>query len=85
MNLSRTIEADLLACVKPFFGSWPMLRGFSVREDLCVVELTCFPELSAKSTAALCEGLSGALLDLLEERPEAAGHIRGRTFVRALS
>ena len=79
------IEADLRDCVKPVFRGWPMLRGFSVRNDLYIVEVTCFPGLDATNTTALCEELSGALLALVDEQPEAAELIRGRTFVRVLS
>jgi len=83
--MDRRTEADLAACTQALFGRWPELGGFSLRTDGSFrVEVTCFPALGRESEDALFDDISGALAALVEDRPEAAELLRGRTFARAL-
>lgn len=82
--MDRT-DADLAACTRALFVRWPELRGFSLRaEDGFRVEVTCFPALRREREDELFEDISEALAKLVEDRPEAAERLRGRTFARVL-
>ena len=92
-------EADLARRMDGLFSRCPMLTGFSVQEEaalgkdrnaeplergLCIADVSveCWPGLGA--TRALYEEIAELLLDLLDERPETYGLLRGRTFARTL-
>jgi hypothetical protein len=81
------------------FRRFPVLCGFSVQEgarlsgeravdhlggDLFLADLACHPALDEHHSAQLCEEISGALLDLVEEQPDAVDLLPGRTFARAV-
>jgi hypothetical protein len=68
--------------VSTLFQRYPALCGFSVREDLSFSNVACHPALVGDEAAILCEEISATLHELLEERPEAADLLRGRTLAR---
>jgi hypothetical protein len=84
------------ATVSKIFAAWPDLYGFSVQdaanlsEDRASGQLEGELYLADVATApyAPAERLVGeiavALLDLIDEDPEAVGELRGRTFARTL-
>lgn len=93
------LEADLAARVDMLFRRCPALCGFSVQEgskitrerawdhlegDLFVADLACHPALDADRSAELCEVISHTLMELVDERPEMAELLPGRTFARSL-
>ena len=75
----------LNAAVAEIFSAWPELYGFSVGEADGVLSLD---DVAADPWGARADELprhiAEALLDLIEEEPEAAAWLRGRTFARAL-
>jgi hypothetical protein len=77
----RTIEA----AVNDIFAAWPELYGFSVGELEGALSLD---DVAVDPWGARIEELPGeiaaALLELIDEQPEAAELLRGRTFARAL-
>ena len=93
------LEADLAARVELLFQRCPALCGFSVQErsnvsrerafdhldgDLFLADLACHPPLDPDHCAELCDAISHTLLELVDERPEMAELLPGRTFARAL-
>ena len=78
------LEADLEASVAAVFQRYPPLCGFSLSSELCVEELACHPALDRRRAAVIAEDIVRALSELVDEEPEAAELIRGRTFARAL-
>jgi hypothetical protein len=77
----RTLDA----AVNRIFAAWPELYGFSVGtlegalslEDVAVDPWAAHVEELPREIAA-------ALLELIDEEPEAAELLRGRTFARVL-
>jgi spore coat polysaccharide biosynthesis protein SpsF (cytidylyltransferase family) len=93
------LEADLAASIETLFRRCPSLYGFSVQEaskisreravdrlnaDLYLADLACHPSLDEEHCAELCEVVSHTLLELVDERPEMAEILSGRTFARTL-
>jgi hypothetical protein len=93
------LEADLAARIDMLFRRCPSLCGFSVQQgakltrerawdhlegDLFLADLACHPALDADRSAELCEAIAHALLELVDERPEMAELLPGRTFARTL-
>jgi hypothetical protein len=93
------LEADLAASIDTLFRRCPSLYGFSVQEaskvtreravdhlegDLYLADVACHPLLDEERCAELCEVVSHTLLELVEERPEMAELLPGRTFARTL-
>ena len=64
------------------FRRHPALCGFSVRDDLSFSNVSCHPALHGAQASELIDEISEALHELLEERPEAADVLRGRTLAR---
>jgi hypothetical protein len=64
------------------FQRYPALCGFSVKDDLRLSNVACHPALVGDEAELLCEEISATLLDLVEENPEAAELLRGRTLAR---
>jgi hypothetical protein len=65
------------------FNEVPVLSGFHVLDDLSVAEVAVtVPGWSASSE--LAEDLASYLADMIDERPEVAELLRGRTFARAV-
>ena len=68
--------------VNMVFQRYPTLCGFSVRDDMSFSNLACYPAIAGDEAELLCEELSAALAELLDERPEIAELLRGRTLAR---
>jgi hypothetical protein len=68
--------------VAALFGRLPMLCGFVLAHDLEVAEVTVHTWPGYTAGEDLYEELMQALVDLAEERPDAALLMRGRTFAR---
>jgi hypothetical protein len=89
-------DADVSSQIAGLFDRCPELCGFSVQvkvsadgnpadqEELFVTAISIAPRLSKEQYAEIFEQISGALTELLGERPEAATLLRGRTFARRL-
>ena len=79
MNALHQEVQDVLNTV---FQRYPALCGFSVLEDLTFTHVACHPALAGDEAQALVNEISAALSELLDERPEAAEVLRGRTLAR---
>jgi hypothetical protein len=81
---ARHTEAQLEALVATIFRRWPGLVGFSVQDagELVLGEMETQP-WSVQPYELLGE-VSVALLDFVDEAPEALELLRGRTFARTL-
>jgi hypothetical protein len=89
-------DADVASQIGALFDRCPELCGFSVQvkvsadgnpgaeEELFVTAISIAPRLTKEQYGEIFEQISGALTDLLGERPEAATLLRGRTFARSL-
>jgi len=64
------------------FQRYPALCGFSVQEDLSFTNVACHPALAGDEAQMMIEEISAALRELLDEQPEAAEILRGRTLAR---
>ena len=73
---------EVQAVMSTLFHRYPMLCGFSVKDDLSFAEIACHPAMANDDAMVLAEDISAALHDLLDERPEAADLLRGRTLAR---
>jgi hypothetical protein len=78
------LQADLAASVAALFRRCPPLCGFSLDGELCVEQVASHPALDRRGAAVIAQELVRALSELVDEEPEAAELIRGRTFARAL-
>jgi len=93
------MDTELEATVRALFRRWPALCGFSVQEartlsaereagplegELCLADLSLAPWAGPGECARLSGEIGVALLDLLDECPEARELLRGRTFARTL-
>jgi hypothetical protein len=76
---TEEIIEDHLAAL---FGRLPMLCGFALQHDLEVTEVTLHTWPGYTAGEDLYEDLMQGLVDLAEERPDAALLMRGRTFAR---
>jgi len=77
-------EADLAARVAALFGRCPALCGFSVQAgEPDLLDLTCYPTPDRERAELILHEVSGMLLELVDEQPQAAELLRGRTFARA--
>ena len=79
MNVLMQEVNDMMSTL---FQRYPALCGFSVKEDLSFSNVACHPALVGDEAQILCEEISAALSELVEERPEAAELLRGRTLAR---
>jgi hypothetical protein len=89
-------DADVSSQIGALFDRCPELCGFSVQvkvsadgnpggeEELFVTAISIAPRLSKEQYSEIFEQISGALTELLAERPEAATLLRARTFARTL-
>jgi hypothetical protein len=77
-------EAIVARHVRELFQRLPMLAGFWLRPDLEVDELSVFTWPGCTAGRDLYEEVMRSLVDLAEERPEAAQLMRGRSFARAV-
>jgi len=75
----------LNAAVREIFATWPELHGFSVGDADGVLSLDdVAAEPWGERVEELPRHIAEALLDLIDEEPEAEAWLRGRTFARAL-
>jgi len=79
----NAVAREVTELVSTLFQRHPALCGFSVKEDLSFSNVACHPALAGDEAEILCEEISAALHELVEERPEAAELLRGRTLARA--
>ncbi|HEV3011072.1 MAG TPA: hypothetical protein VGX52_18765 [Burkholderiales bacterium] len=68
--------------VNTLFQRYPTLCGFAVKDDMSFSNVACHPALAGDEAEILCEEISATLHELMEERPEAAELLRGRTVAR---
>ena len=66
------------------FQRLPMLAGFCVEGDLSVTEISVDTWPGWSPSEQLHEEIGRILDDLVDERPDTAELLRGRTFARAL-
>ena len=79
----QRFEADLAARVDALFGRCPALCGFSVQQgEPDLLDLTCYPTPDRARAELILGEVSQMLFDLVDEQPEAAELLRGRTFAR---
>lgn len=93
------LESDLAARLEALFQRCPALHGFSVQpassvtrerivvdlqDDLCLADVVWHQALNGEQAVVLVREISQELYDLVDERPEAAALLRGRTFASVL-
>jgi hypothetical protein len=97
-DLQRSrFEADLEAGINALFCRCPALCGFTVRDaanlsrdglalqhvsELFVTEVSLYPLSGPAAPGELCGEIVAALVELLDECPEARELLRERTFAR---
>ena len=72
------------ATVKDIFAACPELSGFSVGQldgELCLAEVETAPYAASEE---ILREVAEALMALIDDEPEAADLLRGRTFARTL-
>jgi hypothetical protein len=78
----KTLLDEVEDVVNALFQRYPSLCGFSVSEDLTFADVACHPALAGRESLMLCEEISMMLAELLDNGPEAADLLRGRTMAR---
>jgi hypothetical protein len=79
----QKFEAALAARVAVLFERCPALCGFSVQQgEPDLLDLTCYPTPDRERAELIFGEVSGMLFELVDEQPEAAQLLRGRTFAR---
>lgn len=66
------------------FDRLPMLSGFCVESDLKIAVLTLNTWPGWDPSVRVAEGVVRVLQDLVDEQPDAAELLRGRTFARCV-
>jgi len=93
---NEDLEAALREGVETIFERCAALSGFSIAErlvsedrkrgvrewELYVSAVAAYPELGASQAEGFIGEISGVLAELLDQRPQAADLIAGRTFAR---
>jgi hypothetical protein len=97
MKMDYSITVHTALRVTELFAQLPMLSGFSVQDratltsdrdmaplhgDLCIADVSVDPWTGFQATPLLGAEIAQALLELLEEHPEAGELLRGHTFAR---
>jgi hypothetical protein len=77
-------EAIVARHLHELFRRLPMLSGFWLGPDLELADVSVFDWPGYEPGRPLYEEVMQSLVDLAEERPEAAQLLRGRTFARAV-
>jgi hypothetical protein len=76
-------EAELAECVQTLFRRCPFLSGFAVRVGAIELDdMTCHPVPNDEVLEGMRGAIVEALLELVDERPETALLMSGRTFAR---
>ena len=93
------LEAALGARLQALFGRCPELCGFLIGErivkpeeshpgerewELYIASIDVYPALGGAQSEMLVAQISAALADLLDDSPEAADLLAGRSFARSL-
>jgi hypothetical protein len=93
------LESDLATRLEALFLRCPELHGFTVQpgqnvsrdrvafgiqEDLYLADVIWHRALNGEQAAALVGEISQALLELVDEQPDAVALLRGRTFASVL-
>jgi len=93
----KELEAELSERIEAIFDRVPALCGFSIAErlvsenakdddarewELYVCAVAAYPQLGEGQAQDFIGEISGALADLLQQRPQAADLLPGRTFAR---
>jgi hypothetical protein len=79
----NALHEEVNNAIGTLFQRYPALCGFSVLQDLSFSHVACHPALFGDEARSLQDEISAALSELLEERPEAAELLRGRTLARS--
>jgi len=79
----NAIHEQIRDVMQTLFRRNPELCGFLVQQDLSCSHVACHPALDGEETRELIDEISAALHELLEEEPEAAELLRGRTLARS--
>ena len=77
----RAIETT----VNEIFAAWPELYGFSVGQiegELCLADVAT--DSWHEHSEELAGQIAAALVELIDEQPDAAKLLNGRTFARTL-
>lgn len=97
--MNAVLETDLAARLETLFRRCPALHGFSVqqgarvtrdrvaqhlKDDLFLADVACHQPVGGDQAVELVEEIAQALLELVEEQPQASEVLRGRTFARRL-
>jgi hypothetical protein len=78
------VEAVIEGRIDALFRRIPILCGFALEEDLQPTEVSVHTWPGYGPGEELYEDILTTLVDLVEERPDAAELLRGRTFARHL-
>ena len=78
----NALHEEIHDVMQMLFQRYPALCGFSVQHDLSFSHIACHPMLERHEAQELVEEISAALHGLVDERPEAAELLRGRTLAR---
>jgi len=78
------VEAVIEGRIDALFRRIPILCGFALEEDLQPIEVAVQTWPGYVAGEELYEDILTTLVDLVEERPDAAELLRGRTFARQL-
>lgn len=93
------LESDLAVRLETLFRRCPALHGFSVQpgasvsrervvlglqDDLYLADVVWHQPLNGEQAATLVGEISQALLELVDEQPDAVALLRGRTFASVL-
>ena len=78
----NALHEEIHDVMQMLFQRYPALCGFSVQHDLSFSHIACHPMLEGDQAQELAEEISAALHGLVDERPEAAELLRGRTLAR---
>ena len=81
----RRFEADLAARVAALFERCPVLCGFTLHPlGPLPAQVSCHPAQYDEQMKKILGEVSEMLLELVDEQPEAAELLHGRTFARTL-
>ena len=78
------VEAMIDGCIAALFRRLPMLCGFALEAELQPAEVSVHSWPGCVAGEDLYNEIVNALVDLVDERPDAVELLRGRTFARAL-
>ena len=78
-------EADLAARLEELFRRCPSLHGFTMDEASPLpTHVICFPAVDEEQVEHILGEVSGMLYEVVDEAPELARLLHGRTFARTL-